>query len=278
MNRYVFGMHRGGSSVMGRLAASAARISNSPLVRLGEQDKTLPEEGPRGAAKRVDTLRDADGLAIDAVYAAQPDNWRAHSGLFAPIRRADLFPPEVFADGDRAVLLMRDPRDCMVSGYYGFLRLHAGGLDNPEQRRRYEMGVDTYVLTHMLPRYARVVDDYMALQDQLPALQVLHYEHMVTDFPAWLDTFLTALDLPDSVRLRDRLRLRRISPGLRDVMLAHHAGDFTRPSGENIDTHKRQMLPGDHVRKLAPDTIATINAAMAPALARFGYAGSPPTN
>lgn len=277
MNRYVFGMHRGGSSVMGRIARSAARISGIPMVALGEQDKDLPEEGPQGAARRIDTLRDAQGLAIDAVYAPQPDNWRAHGGLFAPIRRADLFPPEVFQGGDRAVLMMRDPRDCMVSGYYGFLRLHAGGLDNPQQRQRYEMGIDTYVLTHMLPRYARVLEGYMALQDRLPALQVMHYEQMVTDFPAWLDAFLTALDMPDRVRLRDRIRLRRVNPGLRDAMLTYHQADFARPTGENIDEHKRQMLPGDHVRKLKPATIAALDAAMAPALARFGYAASEPT-
>ncbi|WP_373488417.1 hypothetical protein, partial [Blastomonas sp.] len=92
MNRYVFGMHRGGSSIMGRLAVSAAQISGTPVVHLGEQDKNLPEEGPCGAAKRIDTLRDVTGLVIDAVYEPQPDNWRAHAGLFAPIRRAELFP------------------------------------------------------------------------------------------------------------------------------------------------------------------------------------------
>lgn len=271
MNRYVFGLHRGGSSVMGRIAASAARVTGTPWVKLGDETADLPEIGPQGAAKRIDTLRDSNELAIDGIYAPQPDNWRARSGLFAPIRRPDLFPPEVFQEGDRALLMMRDPRDCMVSGYYGFLRLHSGGMGNPEQRKRYDMGIDTYVLEHMLPRYDYVVSGYAALQARIPSLTLLRYDEMVTDFPGWLDLFLTALDLPDRVRLRDRIRHRRLTPTAAEIICARHQKDFTRPADENIDSHKRQMLPGDHIRKLKPETIAEINDRMGPQLRRFGY-------
>lgn len=271
MNRYAFGIHRGGSSVMGLIAVDAAQITGVPLVEMGPPDATLPDTGPRGAAAKVDVLRAADGSAIDGIMAPQPDNWRAHRGLFVPIRRADMFPPEIFKTGDRAVLLMRDPRDCMVSGYYGFLRLHGGGLDNPFRQIFYDMGIDAYVLEHMLPRYVRAVDDYIALQAQIPQITVLHYEQMVTDFPGWLGAFLDALAMPHRLRLRERLRHRRPWLTAKRVLLDRHSAGFTPPDAEDIDSHKRQMLPGDHIRKLKPETIATINATMGPQLRAFGY-------
>ncbi len=271
MNRYVFGIHRGGSSVMGLIAVHAAQITGVPLVEMGPPDATLPDAGPRGAATKTDTLRAADGSGIDGIFSPQADNWRAHQGLFVPIRRADMFPPEVFKSGDRAVLMMRDPRDCMVSGYYGFLRLHGGGLETPSRQIFYNMGIDAYVLEHMLPRYKRAVDDYIALRAQIPTLSVLHYEQMVTDFPSWLEAFLASLEMPRRLRLRERLRHQRLWVTPKKVLLDQHSGDFTPPAAEDIDHHKRQMLPGDHIRKLKPETIAAINDQMGPQLRAFGY-------
>lgn len=271
MNRYVFGIHRGGSSVMGMIAVDAARITGVPLVEMGPPDATLPDAGPRGAATKTDTLRAADGSGIDGIFTPQLENWRAHSGLFVPIRRADMFPPDIFAPGDRAVLMMRDPRDCMVSGYYGFLRLHGGGLQTPSRQIFYDMGIDAYVLEHMLPRYARALDDYIALRAKIPALSVLHYEQMVTDFSRWLPAFLEALAMPRHLRLRERLRHPRLGVTPLRVLLDRHSTSFTPPAAEDIDSHKRQMLPGDHIRKLKPETIATINDQMGPQLRAFGY-------
>ena len=271
MNRYVFGMHRGGSTIMGAIARSAAGVTGVPFVDLGDASATLPEAGPRGAALRSDVLRDAAGKEIDGLYTPQPDNWRAHHGLFAPIRRADLFPVEVFTPADRAVLVIRDPRDCMVSGYYGFLRLHGGGMDHPGRKRQFDRGINAYVLDHMLPRYARALSDYVALRAAIPTLTVLPYEMMITDFPRWIAAFMTALDMPDQVRLRDRLRQFSLRPSATRLVHDLHCQDFERPDAEDIDSHKRQMLPGDHLRKLAPATIATINAQIGDDLRVFGY-------
>ena len=209
------------------------------------------EVGPTGAAKRIAATQDAR-----EAFVPQVENWRQHAGVFSPIRRADFFPAEFFAPGDLALLNMRDPRDCMVSGYFGFLRLHGNGLQDADKKAQYEMGIDAYVLTHMLGRYSKALNDYMALRKQIPDMTVLHYEEMVTSFDSWFEKFYAAL---------------QFNPAKYDKLLAQQGAHFVPPPVENIDQHKRQMLPGDYARKLEPETIDIINTQMAAQLSYFGY-------
>ena len=72
-------------------------------------------------------------------------------------------------------------------------------------------------------------------------------------------------------------RLARFCDALafeRDVyerLVDRQAAKFEPPAGEDIDRHKRQMLPGDYRRKLAPATIDRINTRLERQLAYFGY-------
>ena len=251
MNRFVFAIHRGGSSVLGGIAKNCALAAGEPAIVLGGGANAFAETGPDGAALRTAAgSRPADG------FTPQLANWQRHAGVFAPIRRADFFPATFFRPGDRAVLNMRDPRDCMVSGYFGFLRLHNKGLANDRRAAMYERGIDEYVLDDLLDRYALALDNYIALLRAIPTIERLTYEEMVTDFPAWFARFCEALAFERPVF---------------DRLLARQSKKFEPPGEEDIDRHKRQMLPGDYRRKLAPSTIAAIDARIGPQLAFFGY-------
>ncbi len=259
MNRFVFAIHRGGSSVLGGIAKNCALAAGEPAVVLGGSACAFAETGPEGAAMRVrgsDGAGKADGAGKVDAFAPQLANWQRHAGVFAPIRRADFFPPAFFRPGDRAVLNMRDPRDCMVSGYFGFLRLHNKGLDNTRRAAMYRRGIDEYVLDDLLERYALALDNYIALLARLPGIRVLTYEAMVGDFPAWFGEFCAALAFEAPVYER---------------LVARQAAKFDPPAQEDIDQHKRQMLPGDYRRKLAPATIARIDARLERQLRHFGY-------
>ena len=88
-------------------------------------------------------------------------------------------------------------------------------------------------------------------------MTLVHYEDMVTDTDRWLDRLAAFSGQPVTEALRARL-----GPKI----------DFTVPS-EDTTRHKRQVRPGDHRRKLAPDTIATLTRAFRPELDFFGYLG-----
>ena len=259
MNRFIFALHRGGSSVLGVIAKNCGMASGEPAVILGSAPQSFHETGADGAAIRIKSAkrRAPDGDLMEAEFEPQIENWQKHTGVFAPIRRADFFPPAFFQPGDLAILNMRDPRDCMVSGYFGFLRLHGGGLDDKRRREQYDQGVDTYVVEHLLDQYVVATQRYIDLIAELPGLKVLKYEDMVTDFPSWFEAFYNHLQFNES-RYSD--------------LLPRQAAKFAPPTVEDVDAHKRQMLPGDYLRKLKPETISLLNERMAPQLSFFGYA------
>lgn len=49
-----------------------------------------------------------------------------------------------------------------------------------------------------------------------------------------------------------------------------HKADF-QVEDEDVYRHKRQVMPGDHTRKLLPETIAALNEQFANILKTLGY-------
>ncbi|RIK82109.1 MAG: hypothetical protein DCC68_07200 [Planctomycetota bacterium] len=76
------------------------------------------------------------------------------------------------------------------------------------------------------------------------------YEQLVTTPDAWLDALLGYLGVDLSARQRRRLISAR---------------DFA-VKRENPSAHVRQVQPGDHARKLRPETIAWLDAKFAEVL------------
>jgi len=164
-------------------------------------------------------------------------------------------------DRYRKVLVVRDPRDILVSQFFSIATSHQtpGAAKRAEflQRRAHarEVGIDAYVLERApvvqatLRRYA---DELMPV----PGTLVTTYEELVTDLGAWLRRALAFLDVPADEALVAEL----VAEG--------------RPAPEREDVHakRRQVTPGDHRRKLRAETIAALDEQLADELVVFGYA------
>lgn len=162
----------------------------------------------------------------------------------------------------RRVLMLRDPRDALTSEYYSIAFSHQlpEAADKRAEllgRRQHAQrsGVDAYVLSAS-ERLLRTCQRYMDLLLPQPGVYLTTYERMIADFPAWLDSLLAACGF-------------EISPDLRRCLLAEAYS--SRPQRENIHSHLRQVTPGDHRRKLQPETIARLDDLFADVLRRFGY-------
>jgi len=181
--------------------------------------------------------------------------------FFGPYRNLNRGIPDLTRF--RNILMLRDPRDVLVSLYYsmGFSHNVPGSRKKESSRpilderaRIKELTVDEYVLdstswvTERYPEYLEVVG-------RLPSALVLRYEDMVTGFETWLQT------LADYVG---------IDPEAEVVRQIRRETDFEVGS-EDRYAHKRQVMPGDHVRKLQPETIARLNEELADLLTAFGY-------
>jgi hypothetical protein len=162
----------------------------------------------------------------------------------------------------KVVLVVRDPRDILVSSYYSIAYSHAipeGEKKESLLSRRKEAlasDLDDHVLQHA-EKLLAVFNRYEAcLFAEYPSVHIARYEDMVGDYPKWLDALLSSCELaiPESMRC--------------ELIRSHEA---SRPSSENINKHLRKGMPGEHREKLRPQTIEALNRIFKKPLARYDY-------
>jgi len=162
----------------------------------------------------------------------------------------------------KVVLVVRDPRDILVSDYYSIAYSHA--IPEGEKKQIYlsrretalTSNLDEYVL-YSANKLLAVFEKYKNhLFPQCTHVHVARYEDMVVDFPSWLDALLssTGMEIPSAMRLQ---------------LIRNH--EERRPKGENIHSHLRKGMPGEHREKLQSGTIEKLNCIFEAPLGRFNY-------
>ncbi len=189
--------------------------------------------------------------------------YRTAGYFYGPFRSWNRGIPNI--DDYKIILVLRDPRDVIVSAYYSIYSHIMPSLEGKVKRqtrvnrrkRLRELSVDEYVIdklnsdSHFLDRYCEYHKELMGK----PNVLFLKYEDMVTNFEPWLDRLLGFLDLD-------------VDPGL---IAEIKAGADFKVSNEDIYKHKRQVTPGDHKRKLKPETIDILNKKTAEVLKLYNY-------
>lgn len=194
-----------------------------------------------------------------------PDWWQTTGqhldGLIGPIRRPIVLPNDLDA---RGVIAVRDPRDALTSMFYSFTYSHSG-IPDDERQRRAALGVDRFALQRLGDMKERLVS-YHAMLETRPNWSLVRYEDMVLRFDVWLAQFLNGLGLVPDPAVVAAFAQAKVDE--------YRSTIEERQKRERIDLHVRNVAPGDHLRKLKPETIAEINAALAGELAFFGYSPS----
>jgi len=163
----------------------------------------------------------------------------------------------------RTVVMIRDPRDVLVSGYYSYSKSHAMP-QSPTKAAEFrafrakiiDQGIDDYVI-EMSENNRWRMQQYIDLRRSCPTVCILKYEDMIADFPTWLDKLLTHCQW-------------QISPTLRDQLI-NEAAQAGSKKPEDKTNHRRQVTPGDHKRKLQDKTIEHLNEYFSEVLNEFGY-------
>lgn len=167
---------------------------------------------------------------------------------------------------ERAILLVRDPRDMAVSYYFSRLKSHMlpDGSDDTGARAELlkeraiaaNLGIDRFVLRVTVPLIKRAIEGYI-VQGFLrrPNVTIMRYEDIIFRKSEWVQALCTIYgwDIPAEVTEALAARFDK------------------RPAIPQPEAHVRQVTPGDHRRQLAPGTIAQLNGAFAEYLRLFGY-------
>lgn len=204
-------------------------------------------------------IRRSDGTLI------HPRRMKKYGYVYGPIRPP--FTPkgpyarladERFVRGKIFVIMVRDPRDMLVSQYYSFGFSHGMSKD-PEKRARHESAkkkiqsqtVDEYVLANadgLLLRFHQVID----LETICSRTTTLRYEDMIENFREFHES------LTKIIKIKPRVA--------REIYLR------TRPrSEEDIYSHKRSGKVAGFRDKLEAATIDALNLQFAEILKRYQY-------
>ena len=189
------------------------------------------------------------------------DGW-----IYGGFRQLPPFLSELgFFQRRRKLLLVRDPRDALVSEYFTVAFSHSlppasnaadGGVREGLLRRReaaLEQTVDAFALQSS-HSYARQLEPLLRIKDD-PLLTVYRYEDVVLDKRPWI------------IDIAKRLNLALPQQLLESILTAVDVV----PSEERPTAFVRRVVPGDHLEKLAPGTIEELNSRFSNFLHAFDY-------
>lgn len=198
------------------------------------------------------TMKEMEGYAH--LFKPQGYNYSVFGGMIEGIPELEKF---------RTILMIRDPRDVLVSGYYAVAFSHflPGQADKKRQfmslrNQAKEIDIDTYVRQNCQHTF-EIFDRYQKhLVHQYPTVYLTRFEDMVLDFSGWLSALLEYCQLDIS----DRLYQTLVSENM-----------HLTPHTENIQRHLRKGAIGDYREKLSLETIEYINAQYQDTLKFFKY-------
>ena len=236
---FVFALPKSGSVLQDKVFEDICRLLNIPLVSVA---KTAFNQGIEEGNFNAD---------ICDIFADRGYGFYGFRYLPPYLKGFDL-------SKFRKFLLVRDPRDILVSHYFSMKKSHAipeGEMGNRllQQRQNIQyLNIDEYALSKAQTFY-NIFQSYIRMDDSF--LKAFRYEDIVFNKSAWIEDILRFLDL--------NLEEDKI-----EAIASRH--DIF-PNVEKPDSHIRKVTPGDHKDKLKPETIKKLNDIFAPLLAKYGY-------
>lgn len=165
--------------------------------------------------------------------------------------------------GGNTVVLVRDPRDMLVSLYFSQAFSHgAPGREASEAAyqafiaQRQEAAtreIDAFVLG----KIGVTQKQFALLERKLAGVphRLYRYEDVIFDKRAWLKDMV------------DYLKLKVSDDVIREVAQSQDE----RPKSEDVKAHVRQVTPGDHKKKLKPGTIEKLTSEFKQIRAQYNY-------
>jgi hypothetical protein len=189
----------------------------------------------------------------------QPGNTYGGFRIMAPIMEKH----QVFVSA-RKVLMVRDPRDALVSQYFSSAYSHSiprhGNADDGSAKallNERKIALASPIDTFVLPRAKNMLNamlSYRAVAAS-PTTRVFRYEDWIFRKKELIGESSRWLDLPADD----------------DAVEQMLAWADVRPVAEDPRAFIRKVTPGDHREKLKPETIESLNEVVRPAMELFGY-------
>lgn len=234
-------MHKAGSTIMDMIVADVATIRGYEINQISRKVPKSPLN-----AREV-FISSQDSMVLEGAYYG--------------VARGPYISEMPIIEKLKVIVQVRDPRDCITSAYFSYKISHVLPK-NPEKAEKFKewrknigaLEIDEYALSET-KGYKNRMKILREITESHDDALLLRYEDMVTDTAAWLERIGAFLDQPINGEVLEQLG---------DKI------DFSIKS-EDVTKHKRQVTPGDHLRKLLPETVSAMNEQMQDELRYFGY-------
>lgn len=244
---FVLGIRKCGSSLFNKLAKDLASMNNRRYVNVAGRYFTK-NIAPKDWIK--------DPANCDILYGGNVyGGFRLMPAAFASA--------SLYREGKK-LLMVRDPRDAIVSEYFSNAYSHsipqrtqdAAPITELLEKRRRE-ALDTTIDEYVVERGRSLLSAYLGYINQLDSatMRVVKYEEYIFKKPDLIRLIASDFDMHvDDAQIATIMAWADI-----------------RPEKETPTAFVRRVTPGDHREKLRPETIAKLNAIMKPAMDAFGY-------
>lgn len=241
---FALSIHKAGSTLMNNMISAACQRREIPCANI---PNILFNE----------SVRDSEWTR-DHSLASLFEDGRVYVGFRS---LPEFFEASSILQQRQSVLLVRDPRDALVSQYFSFGGKH---------------------VSHALP--AKGAEKFASRWESTAHLNIDAYVmEMAGNYLAKLTAYKTALDSKRTLLRRYEDIFFRKARFLADIF-RHFGIDIpeevtrevarkfdVRPAQERVGQHIRKGTPGDHREKLQPETIEQLNKLFGPVCRDFGY-------
>jgi hypothetical protein len=246
---FVLGVRKCGSSLLNNMVNALAKINQRQFVDVAGTffKANIPETEWRTSPAVLDML------CAGNVY-----------GGFRSMPLAVAKAPQYLAA--RKILLVRDPRDALISEYFSTAYTHSLPSATTEAsdgaRERFladrvvarASAIADFVLQKAKSMNRTMMDYEQTAAD--PRTKLFHYEDVILNKRPWLASMAAHFGWDGG------------APGFIEGMMGW--ADKI-PTQENPREFVRRVLPGDHKEKLPQTVIEQINATLSPSMTLFGY-------
>lgn len=238
---YVFALPKAGSSMLENIIFDLSAISGhttfTPMVKLF-------------------TL----GIQEEDIAIGEPDSFSSDGYCFSGFRHAPTFLSPRLLKNRKTIMLVRDPRDMLVSMYFSmrFSHVEPGpgayrDLFLAQRNALADTPIEHFVVDHAQDLNAAIESMLNLLRHS--NIRLYRYEDVIYRKLDWISDIVAFLGL-------------KVSAAAIQAIAAKYD---EMPEGENAHQHFRQGHPGDANRKLDPNTLHRIGSILAPQWQWLGY-------
>ena len=219
-SKFVFSFAKSGSTLLNDLLFTYCPQRNVPVVSVFDQ----------GFSQGLNTVE----IGMEAAECFQSSGY-----IFSGFRH---FPNFNLKLGDnKCILLVRDPRDMVVSMYYSIAKSHYIPEGNNSLRKNREEAMQKHIDEFVQEKIKSYIGQFNGYRKNLADKQVkiYRYEDVIYTKQAWFEDVLDYLEVEKH-------------PALIKAVVSQ----FDKiPQQEDEGQHIRQVHPGNYKKKLSPSTI-----------------------